>query len=112
MNSLGELKINPTLIVVIECDEKTSVERLENRRTDPQTGTVYESIGYILDKDVQARVVRQPNDAQEIVQHRYRRWADLFKGLEKKHSGLILKVSSSESIKKMLEKVSFHLENN
>lgn len=112
LDSLSSLKINPTLIIVIECEEKTSIDRLESRRTDPQTGIVYESSAHISDREVQGRVVQQPNDSREIVEKRYKRWSDLLKGLEKKYSHLILKVSSNDPVKKMLEKISFHLENN
>lgn len=46
------------------------------------------------------------------MEKRFRRWKEILKSMEKKYSHLIIKVPSNNGVGSMLEKVSFHLENN
>lgn len=85
------------------------MERLNLRRVDPQTGIIYDKSNPIVDPQVETRAVRQQNDNREIVEKRYKRWKDILKGLEKKYSGVIIKIPSINGVNEMLEKVSFHL---
>lgn len=96
-------------MVVLECDQETSVERLNLRRVDPKTGIIYDKSNPIVDAEVEARAVRQQNDNREIVEKRYKRWKDILKGMEKKYSAIMIKVPSVNSVNDMVEKVSFHL---
>lgn len=112
IQSLPDLKIQPTLVVVLECDQETSVERLNLRRVDPQSGIVYDKSNPIVDPQVESRAVRQQNDNRDIVEKRYKRWKDILKGIEKKYSAVTIKIPSANGISSMVEKVSFHLENN
>jgi hypothetical protein len=100
------------LVVVLECDQETSIDRLNLRRLDPKTGVLYDKSNPIKDPEVEARVFRQNNDAREVVEKRFKRWKEILKSLEKKYNHLIIKVPSANGVTSMLEKVSFHLENN
>lgn len=52
ISSLPDLKIQPTLVVVLECDQETSLERLNLRRLDPKTGIIYDKSNPIKDEEV------------------------------------------------------------
>jgi hypothetical protein len=65
-----------------------------------------------VDPQVESRAQRQLNDNRDIVEKRYKRWKDILKGLEKKYSSIMIKIPSSNGVGEMVEKVSFHLENN
>jgi len=124
---LEDLKVQPTVIVVLECPDETVFKRLANRRIDPLTGVIYDlsdpnvSIPY----EVNARLQSRPHDDQQVLEKRWdllswevliiinrlARWKELLKVVEQHYSPYILKVSANMTEKNVLEKIAFYLEN-
>jgi len=110
---LEDLKVQPTVIVVLECPDETVFKRLANRRIDPLTGVIYDlsdpnvSIPY----EVNARLQSRPHDDQQVLEKRLARWKELLKVVEQHYSPYILKVSANMTEKNVLEKIAFYLEN-
>ncbi|CAK72954.1 unnamed protein product (macronuclear) [Paramecium tetraurelia] len=111
MESLNELNIQPTLIVIIDAVDDVVLKRLTQRRTDPISGRIYKSSDE-ADKEVKPRLVIAPNDKREIVQLRLKRWDDLNKLIDgtPKYASVIFKVSGDAQLNNMIESVCYHLE--
>jgi adenylate kinase len=67
---LKDLKINPSLIVLIDANDNLVENRLTKRKTDPLTGQVYNKIEEVTDKDIKSRLITVPNEKPEIVKIR------------------------------------------
>ena len=66
MESLNELNIQPTLIVIIDAVDDIVLKRLIQRRTDPVSGRIYNSIDE-ADKEVKSRLIIAPNEKRDVV---------------------------------------------
>lgn len=66
MESLHELNVQPTLIVIIDAADDVILRRLTLRRTDPITGQSYASSDD-ADREVKPRLIVAPNEKREIV---------------------------------------------
>jgi len=110
---LEDLKVQPTVIVVLECPDETVYQRLSKSRVDPLTGAVYDLSDpkVSIPAEVEARLVARPNDDKQVVDKRLARWKELLKVVEQHYSQYILKVSANMTEKNVLEKISFYLEN-
>lgn len=67
---LKDLKINPSLIVLIDANDSLVEDRLTKRKTDPLTGQVFSKIEEVSDKDIKNRLITVPNEKPEIVKIR------------------------------------------
>lgn len=67
---MNELRINPTLVVILNANDHVIERRLTARRTDPISGVVYKSIDEVPN-DIKSRLVIAPNEKKEIVKLRY-----------------------------------------
>ena len=69
---LEEMKIQPTVIVILECPDEITEERLENKRIDPHTGIEYDitHMDPDLPEDVIRRLVTRPQDQKPALTNR------------------------------------------
>ncbi|CAD8094357.1 unnamed protein product [Paramecium sonneborni] len=111
LESLNELNIQATLMVIIDVADDIITRRLIQRRTDPITGVVYNSLDE-ADKEVRSRLIIAPNEKREVVQLRLKRWDDLKQLIDgtPKYASIIYKVSGENSKENMIEQVCYHLE--
>lgn len=65
------MKINPSLIVLIDCPDQIVINRLTKRRTDPLTGQVYDDIELVEDPEIKKRLSVSPNESEAVVRLRY-----------------------------------------
>ena len=70
---LEDLKIQPTVIVVLECADETVSQRLSGKRIDPVTGLIYDLNDKDVEiaRDVQSRLQVRPSDEQQSLDKRY-----------------------------------------
>jgi adenylate kinase family enzyme len=69
---LEDLKIEPTVIVILECPDETVFERLSGRRIDPMTGVEYDvnDPNVEIPYDVNSRLQARPHDDQQVIEKR------------------------------------------
>ena len=65
------MKINPSLVVLIDCPDQIVINRLTKRRTDPLTGQVYDDIDLVEDPEIKKRLAISPNESEAVVRLRY-----------------------------------------
>ena len=127
MQMIEELRVHPTLFVILECNDDLVYQRLANRKIDPISGSVYdENSAKVLDPMITSRLFPIPNEKPEVLARRYirvsltcanvlgcrlSRWKDLLKNVEDQYSHIILKVNAEMTEKNVLEKVAYYLEN-
>ena len=71
MTLLNALKLPPSLVVILECDEDICIERLKNTKIDPVTGLVYDMATNPPKEDnIKRRLTSNPEDEEEIVRKR------------------------------------------
>lgn len=72
MQMLEELKIHPTLFVILECKDEVVYRRLANRKIDPVSGSIYdEETAQSLDPMITNRLFPVPNEKPEVLNRRY-----------------------------------------
>ena len=111
--SLEDMRVNPTMVVILEGDEQNFINRIRNVRIDPQSG-----------KKVDISTEKHPNcdslvgiasNSDENLNAKLNIWKEMLKQFEEKYaeqdSNPIFKVNGMESALNVFEKVSFHLEN-
>lgn len=61
---LEDMKVQPTVIVILECPDEITEERLGNKRIDPHTGIEYDITNFDpnLPPEVIRRLVTRPQD--------------------------------------------------
>lgn len=67
---LENLKIQPTVIVILECPDEVTIERLSHRRIDPVTGLEYDINKANLPEEVQKRLIPRPQDQRAALEKR------------------------------------------
>jgi len=69
---LEDLKVQPTVIVVLECPDDTVFKRLANRKIDPLTGIVYDlsDPNLSIPHEVSSRLQSRPHDDQQVLEKR------------------------------------------
>lgn len=71
MKMLEELKIHPTLFVILECSDDVVYKRLANRKIDPLSGSIYdEDSSQMLDPLITSRLFPIPNEKPEVLDRR------------------------------------------
>lgn len=69
---LDDLKIQPTVIVVLECPDEVAIERLNNKKIGPVSGIIYDLNEQTNDlpNEIRSRLKSRPQDEQDIVEKR------------------------------------------
>ncbi len=71
IQALEEMRMNPTIIILLECPDDVVRERLLNRKVDPLTGDFYDmKLDPPTDYAVSSRLKGLENDQPEIVDKR------------------------------------------
>jgi len=75
VNLLKAMRLKPSLVCLFEQTEQVSINRLKNRRIDPQTGIEYNlESKQPQDPLVEARLLAEAEDREEAVKKRYANW--------------------------------------
>lgn len=68
-DALAAAQCAPHVVLMLECPDEMVLERLEGRRLDPETGTIYHmTYSPPEDEDVLARLVQRKDDQREAIQ--------------------------------------------
>jgi adenylate kinase len=67
---LENLKIQPTVIVILECPDEVTIERLSYKRIDPITGLEYDINQADLPDEVLKRLQQRPQDQKAALEKR------------------------------------------
>lgn len=70
MKSLENLKIKPSLIVVLDCDSKVTARRFNQRKIDPITGIFYDDLNPCTVPEIKKRLKECPNESNDTVKKR------------------------------------------
>lgn len=110
LNSLMQLKQNPSLVVIFQLADNLVYERHEYKKVDPITGQTY-NLKESFDKKLLPRLVTNENDRFEVVKKRLSTWKAFYPKLEetiKKHK---LSLNGSKTIKSLAQSIYEAIEN-
>ena len=69
VDALAAAKCGPHVVLLLDCPDELVIERIEGRRLDPETGTIYHmQYSPPEDEEVEARLVQRKDDRREVVQ--------------------------------------------
>ena len=69
VDALAAAKCGPHVVLLLDCPDELVIERMEGRRLDPETGTIYHLVySPPEDEEVEARLVQRKDDRREVVQ--------------------------------------------
>ena len=91
---LRQLKIKPSKVILLECSEDVSVERLQARKYDPVTGFYYNSTNMPTEDDVLARLKNHDEDSEEVVRKRWKVWDNFIGKIEEIYDKNIFNVNT------------------
>ena len=91
---LKTLKVKPSRVILLECSQDTSVERLRERRIDPTTGIYYNSSNMPTDPTLVSRLVQHDEDKEETVRKRWQVWDDFIGKIEEVYSYYIYNIKA------------------
>lgn len=101
------------MVVILEGDEQTFVDRIKNVRIDPHDGTKIDILKQTHPKA--DSLVGIASNSDENVNVKINMWKEMLKQFEEKYADSdnnpIFKVNGMENALNVFEKVSFHLEN-
>eukprot|EP01043_Picozoa_sp_COSAG02_P014011 COSAG02_NODE_570_length_20203_cov_8.049990_1_plen_822_part_00 len=68
-DALAAAECGPHVVLMLDCPDNLVLERLEGRRLDPETGTIYHmTYSPPEDEEVLARLVQRKDDRREVIQ--------------------------------------------
>lgn len=68
-DALAAAECCPHVVLMLDCSDELVFERLEGRRLDPETGTIYHMVySPPEDEEVLARLVQRKDDRREVIQ--------------------------------------------
>ncbi len=83
------MKLNPSAVIMLECSEDISVNRLKERKVDPITGIYYNVNNMPEDDEIKARLEQHSEDKEDVVKKRWRVWDDFIGKIEETYGALI-----------------------
>ena len=99
-------EIKPSLIVLIDADEKKIEENAEKKRYDPSNGKSYfegsKEYSELGDEDIK-RLAKRKQDEGEILKKRIENWKTILDIINKKDYRNLIKLDGSESESKIAE---------
>ena len=101
-------EIKPSLIVVVEADEKKIEDNADKKRYDPKTGKSYivgsKEYSELGDDDIK-RLAKRKQDEGEILQKRIENWKQILDIISKKDYKNLIKLDGNESESKIAESI-------
>ena len=101
-------EIKPSLIVVVEADEKKIEDSADKKRYDPKTGKSYivgsKEYSELGDDDIK-RLAKRKQDEGEILQKRIENWKQILDIISKKDYKNLIKLDGNESESKIAESI-------
>ena len=91
---LKQLKIRPSKVILLECSEDVSVQRLQARKYDPLTGFYYNESNLPEDQDVVERLKSHDEDTEEVVRKRWKVWDNFIGKIEEIYDKNIFNVNT------------------
>lgn len=112
---LKSLKINPSLVCVFEQSEDVSIHRIQHRRIDPETGTVYNMFTNpppTEDFAIMKRLVQLQEDKDTVVRSRFEAWNSSSPRIIDAYKNVLLNVLTTEnSIEQITEMITDAIQN-
>jgi adenylate kinase len=109
---LKTLKIKPSLVILFDCSEDTSITRLSNRKIDPQTGVYYDlSLAPPSDETIIKRLLPIDEDQEDIVRKRFGKWIEFQPKLEEAFKGTILQVNAEKTKDEIAQSIADSIQN-
>jgi hypothetical protein len=65
--NLEDLRINPSLVIILEASDALISQRLQTRKVDPLTGNVYNPLNPTNDQAVEKRLQSHTRDTAELI---------------------------------------------
>lgn len=92
------MKLKPSLVCLFEQTEQVSINRLKNRRTDPQTGIQWNiESNQPHDDLIEARLLEDPEDKEEAVKRRFDFWKTQLSLMEETYKQMLQNVQSDKT---------------
>lgn len=67
---LNDFRINPSLIVELECPNDVIMRRFKEKKVDPISGEVFDKFNPCEDQEVLKRLKENPNETAEVISKR------------------------------------------
>ena len=91
---LKSINIKPSRVILLECSEETSVQRLQQRRVDPITGIYYSMGNLPHDPEIKDRLLQHDEDKEDVVRKRWRVWDEFIGRIEEVYHNLLYVVKT------------------
>eukprot|EP00357_Protocruzia_adherens_P011907 CAMPEP_0114990330 /NCGR_PEP_ID=MMETSP0216-20121206/10728_1 /TAXON_ID=223996 /ORGANISM="Protocruzia adherens, Strain Boccale" /LENGTH=454 /DNA_ID=CAMNT_0002353477 /DNA_START=37 /DNA_END=1401 /DNA_ORIENTATION=+ len=94
VEAFSQLKMPPSLVVILEVADSIVYERLENKRFDPMAGKSYDIIANKpTNPEIERRLVQNPEDTHDVIKKRLTRWKATAPQFEAAFGRILLTVS-------------------
>ena len=101
-------EIKPSLIAVIDADEKKIEENAEKKKYDPKTGKIYiegsKEYSELRDEDIK-RLAKRKQDESDLLKKRIENWKQIFDIIIKKDYKNLIKLDGNESESKIADSI-------
>jgi len=112
VNLLKAMRLKPSLVCLFEQTEQVSIHRLKHRRTDPQTGIQYNlESKQPTDELVEARLLEEAEDREEVVKKRYSNWQLNLSLMEETYKQMIQNIQSDKTPEQVEEQICEGIQN-
>jgi adenylate kinase len=112
VNLLKAMRLKPSLVCLFEQTEQVSVNRLKNRRVDPQTGVEYNlETKQAQDPLVEARLLAEAEDREEAVKKRFAAWTLSLSLMEETYKQILVNLQSDRTPEQLEEQICDAIQN-
>lgn len=113
IHMLKEMKLYPSLTVVLQIEDDVVYERHEYKKIDPVTGNVYCLNGPSAptDEALLSRLVAKENDKHEIVKKRLKVWKEFLPKIEEAYKEKRVTINADKTVEAVLDSISGSIEN-
>ena len=112
INLLKALKIKPSLVIILNCDEETCVRHRTNVRVDPQTGIEYNILDSPpSDEATNNRLIPLAQNSEEIIRKQCKAWKSQLIQIEENFRDKLLNVETDREIETITDLLAEEIDN-
>ena len=106
INLIRNLRLHPSLVIILHVDEKICCERIEGRKIDPENGKIYNlKKEKINDNIIEKRLLVIDQDKMEILKKRFSSWKQIQSKIESTYKDKLVKIKSDQSLDIVIDEI-------
>ena len=106
INLIRNLKMHPSLVIILHLDLKICSERIEGRKIDPETGKIYNlRREKTHDEEIEKRLISIDKDKNEIIQKRLASWKQIQNKIESIYKDKLVKIKNDRSLDTVIDEI-------